>query len=71
MQVELFKKSGTYVNSKDNKEKGYVNFYLRCGSSLVPINVCFFPNESGKDPQYISRKEVLKAFATDLPTTSK
>lgn len=71
MQVELFKKAGTYVDNKDNVEKHYVNFYLRCGSSLVPVNVCFFPNESGKDPQYISRKEILKAFASDLPTSSK
>lgn len=69
MQVELFKKTGSYVD-KDGVEKHYVNFYLRCGTSSIPVSVCFFPNESGKDPQYKSRKEILKAFATDLPTTS-
>lgn len=66
MQVELFKKSGTYED-KNGKEKQYTNFYVKCGDSLIPINVPYFEGEDGKDYQYNGRKEVLKAFADNLP----
>ncbi len=36
MQIQLFKKTGTYTD-KDGKEKRFVNFYLKCGDALVPI----------------------------------
>ncbi len=68
MQVQLFKKNGTYTD-KEGKEKRYTNFYLKCGDALVPIEICFFPQEKfdGRDPQYSGRKEVLSAFAAILP----
>lgn len=68
MQVQLFKKEGTYTDN-DGNEKRYVNFYVRCGDTLVPIQPCFFPdkNNDNRDFQYNGRKEVLKAFADKLP----
>ena len=71
-QVELFKKTGTYEDSNGN-EKSYVNFYLRCGDSLIPIEPCYFPDpkNENKDFRYSGRKEVLKAFATTLPDKPK
>ena len=71
MQVSLLKKVGKYTDQKDGKEKQFVNFYLRCGSSLVPVEVRFYPGEDGKDYQYNGRKEILKAFAEDLNSAMK
>ena len=71
MQVELLKKSGKYTD-KDGNEKNYTNFYIRCGDTIVPIEPCFFPNkETGKDNQFIGRKEIMKAFASALPEMDK
>lgn len=67
-QVVLFKKSGTYL--KDGEQKPYTNFYVRCGEALIPIQVSFFKNDEGRDPQYASRREIMKAFATTLPELS-
>ena len=66
MQVELLKKVGKYTD-KDGKEKQSTRFYLRCGGSLVPIEVPYFEGEDGRDYQYSNRKAVLTAFAADLP----
>lgn len=71
MQVELLKKTGTYVDKKDGKEKSSTRFYLRCVGSLVPIEVTYFEGEDGKDYQYAGRKAVLTAFAEDLPEKPK
>lgn len=71
MQVQLFKKSGKYTD-KEGNEKNYTNFYIRCGDSLIPIEPCFFPNkETGKDAQFVGRKEVMKAFASVLSENEK
>lgn len=69
MQVELFKRNGKYVDKKDGKEKSFTNFFLRCGDELVPVEVCFFPQDKfdGRDPNYNGRKKVLSAFAAILP----
>ncbi len=68
MQVNLLKKNGVYVDKKDGKEKNFTNFYLQCGDSLIPVEVCFFPDaETGKDVRYVSRKQILSAFADVLP----
>lgn len=69
MQVQLFKKCGTYTDTKTGKEKRFTNFYLKCGDTLVPIEVCYFPKPEfdDRDPNYIGRKEVLSAFAAQLP----
>ena len=68
MQVNLYKKVGKYTD-KDGKEKGYVNFYVKCGDQMIPIEVSYFPNEKfeNRDLNYAPRKEVLKAFAETLP----
>lgn len=71
-QVELLKKTGTYED-KDGNEKSFVNFYVRCGDSLIPVEPCYFPDpkNDNKDFRYNGRKEVLKAFATTLPDKPK
>ncbi|MCD7728696.1 MAG: hypothetical protein LUI60_02125 [Clostridia bacterium] len=66
-EVKLFKKKGTYVD-KEGKEKAYTNFYVRCGDdTLVPVQVCYFEDKDGRDPQYSARRAVLSAFAETLP----
>ena len=69
MKVELFKKQGTYTDKKDNKEKQFTNFYVKCGDKLIPVEPVFFPNPAldGRDPGYSGRKSVLEAFAETLP----
>lgn len=67
MQVQLFKKVGSYKDKDTGKDKQYVNFYVRCGDSLIPVTVPYFEGEDGRDYQYNGRKEVLKAFADTLP----
>ena len=64
--VDLFKKQVKY-NDKEGKEKTATNFYLRCGDVLVPIDIKYFPDESGVDKGYGARKTVLSAFANVLP----
>lgn len=67
MQVELFKKQSKYVD-KDNVERSATRFYVQCGETLVPIEVTYFKDkETGKDAQYSGRREVMKAFANNLP----
>ena len=68
MEVGLFKKFVNYTDKKTGEERTGVNFYLRCNSALIPIEVSFFPNkETGKDPRYSGRKEILSVFADTLP----
>ena len=68
MLVKLLKKESTYIDKKDGQEKRATRFYLECGNSLVPIEPTYFENpETGRDPQYSSRKAIMKAFAEDLP----
>ncbi len=59
MQVELYKKTGTYQDKASGKDKQFVNFYVKCGDVLVPVTVCYFENEEGRDFQYNGRKQVL------------
>lgn len=72
-QVELLKKTGKYTDKTDGTEKSFVNFYVRCGDSLIPIQPCYFPDpeHDNRDYQYNGRKEVLKAFADTLPDKDK
>lgn len=70
MQVNLFKKKGTYL--KDGEKKFFIRFYLRCNDSLIPIEPTYFnkKDEQGndmRDMQYSGRKSVLEAFADELP----
>lgn len=72
MELKLYKKNAKFTDKATNKEKTYTNFYLKCGDSLIPIEVKYFRNsETGKDNQYIGRKSVLSAFAEDLPEKDK
>lgn len=67
--LKLFKKKVTYKDAKDNnKEKTAINFYLKCGDTLIPIEVKFFADKiTSKDNQYLGRKSVMSAFAEELP----
>lgn len=51
MQVNLIKKLVEFENKEGKKIKGY-NYYLQCGSSLVPIRCSF-----------VADLAVLRAFA--------
>lgn len=66
-QVHLFKKVGKYTD-KDGKEKTSIRFYVKCGDTLVPVEVPYFEGKDGeRDYQYNGRKAVLTAFADTLP----
>ena len=67
MQVELFKKLVPYVD-QNGVQKTATNFYAKCGTELVPIEVTFFADKTtGEDRNYRARKTVLSAFAEELP----
>ena len=71
MQVELFKKKVSYVNEK-NEEKTAINFFIKCNDVLIPVEVKYFPDkETGKDVRYGERKQVVAAFAQELPEKPK
>ncbi len=72
MQVQLFKKVGKYTDKKDGKEKLFTNFYVKCGDALIPVEICYFPQDKfdGRDPNYNGRKQVMSAFAATLPDKS-
>ena len=69
MQVELFKKNGTYVDKTTGEQKRFTNFYVKCNDQLIPVEPCYFPQDKydKKDPFFMGRKSVLEAFATELP----
>ena len=69
MQVQLFKKTGKYIDNKSGEERSYTNFYLKCGDSLIPVEPCYFPDpkNDNRDRNFASRKDVLRAFADTLP----
>ena len=65
MQVELYKKKGTY--QKDGEERNFTNFYIQCGDSLVPIEVKNFSTKEKQDFMYSSRRVLLGSYAALLP----
>lgn len=67
--VKLYKKEGTYFNKEKQKDVPYTNFYVQCGSELIAVQPCYFPNDKceGRDPGFLGRKSVLSAFAEPLP----
>lgn len=68
MEIKLYAKSSSYTDKNTGEVKNATRFYLECGNTLVPIEVTYFENaQLGRDPQYASRKAVLKAFAAPLP----
>lgn len=67
MQVELYKKKVKYTNDQ-NEEKTATNFYVMCGDVLIPVEVKYFPDKTtGKDDRYGERKQLVSAFAQELP----
>ena len=67
-EMKLYKKKVTYKDKNTGEEKTAVNFSLKLGDALIPIEVKFFPDKkTKKDLQYASRRAVVLAFAEDLP----
>ena len=65
--VQLFKKKKNYVDNEGN-ERTATRFYVLCGDVLIPIEVSYFKSPEGApDKAYTSRKQVLSAFAQELP----
>ena len=76
MQVELLKKTGSYVDKNDGKEKKSIQFYLKVNESLIPVEPTYYhkKDENGKDLQdfgYSKRKFALETFASELPEKAK
>lgn len=69
MEIKLYKKEGTYFSEKDQRDKPYTNFYIKCNDELIPVEVKYFPNPKleNRDPGYNGRFSVLRAFAEKLP----
>ncbi len=72
VDVTLCKKSVSFTD-KDGKEKRGANFYVKVGTTYIPIEVVFFPNDKceGRDPAYASRCAVLEAICETVPDSRK
>ncbi len=67
-EVKLFVKHVSYVD-KNGNDKVASNFFIKAGnSSLIPIEVKYFPDADNNniDRNYNSRKDVVSAFAEIL-----
>ena len=65
-EMKLYKKKVVYKDKKTGEERYAINFSLKLGDTLVPIEVKFFPDkETNRDNQYASRKAVMSAFAEE------
>jgi hypothetical protein len=69
MQVELYKKTGSYFNEEKKRNVPFTNYFVKCNDMLIPIEVKYFPNEklNNRDPAYSGRVAVMSAFAELLP----
>ena len=70
-KVDLFMKESTYTD-KQGQDRKSIQFYLRCGNSLIPVDVTYFNKKDAagnnvKDVQYPGRREVMKSYADELP----
>ena len=66
-EVKLYSEKGTYKD-KEGKEKPFVNFYLQCGSEMIPVEPKYFKkNDGSTDKGFIVRKGILTSFAAPLP----
>lgn len=71
--VELFKQLSDYTD-KDGKKRTATNFFLQCGSVLIPIEVKYFKDKKNPDTpdmNYRGRKMILSAVAVELPKKEK
>lgn len=67
-EMKLYKKKVTYKDKSTGEEKTAVNFSLKLGDALIPIEVKFFADkETKKDTRYASRRAIVSAFAEELP----
>lgn len=68
IQIRLVKKSVNFTDEQGVKKRT-TNFYIQIGSTYVPIEVVFFPNDKceGRDPAFAGRMAVLSAIAEELP----
>lgn len=68
IEIKLVKKFVKYKDEQGNEKRG-TNFYVQIGTTYVPIQVCFFPNDKceGRDPAYANRVAVLTAISEELP----
>ena len=67
MEVKLYAEKGTYKD-KEGKDKPFTNFYLGCGSEMIPIEPKYFKKKNGEDDKgFIVRKGILSSFALPLP----
>lgn len=65
-EMKLYKKKVVYKDKKTGEERYAINFSLKLGDTLVPIEVKFFPDkETNRDNQYASRRAVMSAFAEE------
>lgn len=67
-EMKLYKKKVAYKDKSTGEEKTAVNFSLKLGDALIPIEVKFFADkETKKDARYASRRAIVSAFAEELP----
>ena len=69
MEVKLFKRTGTYFNPTKKKDIPFVNFYVQCNDTLIPVEVKYFPNSKtdNRDLGYSRRMGMMEACAELLP----
>lgn len=64
---KLYKKDSTYTDKTTGEPRKATRFYLGIGHAKVPIEVSYFGKEDKPDTQYSGRKQILLAFADELP----
>ncbi len=69
--INLYKKSYTFKNNS-GEDVNATRFYLKCGDTLIPIEVTYFDRKDEKgnslgDSNFKSRKAVLSSYAEILP----
>lgn len=62
MDVELYKKEGSYVDGAGDVKR-FTNYEVLCGDEYVPVEVFFNDKGDGKDPYYGTNRRILSAFA--------
>ena len=71
MQVEFFKKTGSYVD-KEGKQRKSLSFYVKCNDKMIPVEPTYYKKKSEtgeelRDFDFSNRKSILEAFASELP----
>ena len=66
MEVKIYHKKGTYTNT-NGEERYYINFFVKCGTKLIPIEIKYFGKDGQPDTQYLGRKAILETFSEPFP----